>query len=223
MTFRTTKTQAQRQTLRKKEGSQVCSYILIWVSERSLVSAIWAVGFFHFCLSLNCSIVVLIDFRFCEDINKRRFQRSTDFKDIEKPFQIPIQDRSSNCKFSSLKLVLVIIICGTFLTILQSPAVYNNDHLSHSGFRSSFVERWIGERPVTDPRYVSHSDVNWDQISNIIKKLNDGNEYQGIGLLNFNDSEIDNWRQLIQSAKHIVLHLDYARNNVTWNPYTPNG
>ncbi|KAK9291906.1 hypothetical protein L1049_019857 [Liquidambar formosana] len=72
-----------------------------------------------------------------EDIYKRRLQRSK-AKDDEKPFHIHIQDRSSNCKFPLLKLVLVIIICGTFVTLLYSPEVYTNDHLSHKRSRDLY-------------------------------------------------------------------------------------
>lgn len=153
-----------------------------------------------------------------EDIYKRRLQRSKD-RDIEKPFHIHSQDRSSNCKFPLLKLVLVIIICGTFVSILYSPEVYHDDHLSNSGSRPSFVNRWIwgGE----DPRYISHLDINWEEITEVIEKLSDATEYQGIGLLNFNKSENDYWKQLIPDAAHIVLHLDYMEKNVTWDSLYP--
>nr|DAD39956.1 TPA_asm: hypothetical protein HUJ06_014279 [Nelumbo nucifera] len=155
-----------------------------------------------------------------DDTNKRRFQRNKDFKDVEKHFQVSIQDRNRNCKFLSLKLVLVIIIFGTFLTFLHSPAVYN-EYQSDSGSRPSFVDRWIWERPVIDPRYVSYVDVNWDQITQTIGRLPDRNGHQTIGLLNFNDSEIDQWKKLIPSAKHAVLHLKYADKNVTWESLYP--
>ncbi|XP_043722602.1 UDP-glucuronate:xylan alpha-glucuronosyltransferase 1 isoform X2 [Telopea speciosissima] len=155
-----------------------------------------------------------------DDTNKRRFIRK-DFKDIEKPFYIPVQDRSSNCKLLSLKLLLVLIVCGTFLTLLLSPAVYSFDHLSNSGSRPSLVDRWIWERPIADPRYVSHIDVNWDQISKTIGGLADKNGVQGIGLLNFNDSEIGHWKQFLPWAEHVVVNLNYVEKNVTWEILYP--
>ena len=69
---------------------------------------------------------------FSEEGSKRRLQRSKDFKDVEKASHVPIQERNSNCKFPTLKLVLVIIICGTFVTLLHSPAVHNTDGPSDS-------------------------------------------------------------------------------------------
>lgn len=87
--------------------------------------------------------------------------------------------------------------------------------------RPTFVDRWIRESVATDPRYLSVLDINWDQISNIIEKLTDSNEYQGIGLLNFNDNEIDHWKQLIPDVEHVVLHLDYVSHNITWESLYP--
>lgn len=65
-----------------------------------------------------------------EDVNKRRSFRSRVFRDAEKPFSSFGQDRNTKCKFSALKLVLVIIVFGALLTLLRSPAVYNTEHHS---------------------------------------------------------------------------------------------
>lgn len=56
--------------------------------------------------------------------------------------------------------------------------------------RSSF-RRWIGESATADPRYLSTLDMDWDQMSNVVEKLTDRNKYLGVGLLKFNDSEIE--------------------------------
>jgi hypothetical protein len=66
-----------------------------------------------------------------EDLYKRRLTRSK-VKGVEKPFNIPIQDRSSCCKFPLIKFILVVIIGGTIVSLLYSPDV---DQLSHSGSR----------------------------------------------------------------------------------------
>ncbi|KAF6154922.1 hypothetical protein GIB67_018359 [Kingdonia uniflora] len=153
----------------------------------------------------------------CEDTNKRRFQRSKDSREVEKPLQIPIQERSSRCKLFSLKLVLVIITCCTFLMILLSPTVY----LSTSSSRPSFVERWIWERSVADPRYVSKLHVNWEQVLEVLKKITHRHSRPGLGLLNFNYTEVDYWKHLIPDADHVILHLDYVRNNLTWESLYP--
>lgn len=111
-------------------------------------------------------------------------------------------------------------MCGTCFTLFHSPTV-NTDHLSNSASRSSFVDRWIGESPTTDPRYISYLDVNWDEVSKILEKLPDRNKYQGVGLLNFNHTETVHWKQLIPDADHVVLYLDHVSNNITWESLYP--
>ncbi|KAG2663202.1 hypothetical protein I3760_16G017000 [Carya illinoinensis] len=155
-----------------------------------------------------------------DESNKRKPRKSKDFKDVAKALHISVQDRNLNCK-PTLKLVLVIIILGAFATFFHSPSIYNTDHRSNSVPWPTFVDRWIRESVATDPRYLSVLDINWDQISNIIEKLTDSNEYQGIGLLNFNDNEIDHWKQLIPDVEHVVLHLDYVSHNITWESLYP--
>ncbi|XP_052201727.1 putative UDP-glucuronate:xylan alpha-glucuronosyltransferase 3 isoform X2 [Diospyros lotus] len=64
-------------------------------------------------------------------------------------------------------------------------------------------------------------DINWDNILNVIEKLTDKNEYQGVGLLNLNDTEIEQFKQLIPDAEHVILHLDHVANNITWESLYP--
>ncbi|TYH28209.1 hypothetical protein ES288_A02G126600v1 [Gossypium darwinii] len=158
---------------------------------------------------------------FSEDTSRRGFQRNKVFKDVEKDLNVPIRYRNWNCKISTLKAVLVIILLGTLFTLLCSPAVYVSDRPSNSASRSGFVDRWISDSAAYDPRYISLLDVNWDQISTIIEKLTDRDEYQGIGLLNFNNSETDQWKQLLPDAEHVVLQLDHAAENITWESLYP--
>ncbi|KAJ7945266.1 Hexosyltransferase [Quillaja saponaria] len=147
-----------------------------------------------------------------EDLYKRRLPKNK-VKDVEKPFHLSIQDRSSRCKFPLLKLILFITICGTSVTLLYSPDSYSNNQLSAS------ASRWIwGD---SDPRYISHLDIEWDDILKVTEKLSGKTEYQGVGLLNFNTSEISYWEQLIPDATHVVLDLDYAAKNVTWDSLYP--
>lgn len=83
------------------------------------------------------------------------------------------------------------------------------------------MERWIRDGAATDLRYQSVLDTNWDQISIAIEKLTDKDTYQGVGLLNFNDGEIDQWKELIPDAEHVVLNLDHVLYNITWESLYP--
>ncbi|RWR92826.1 putative UDP-glucuronate:xylan alpha-glucuronosyltransferase 3 [Cinnamomum micranthum f. kanehirae] len=148
-----------------------------------------------------------------DDMN-RRSQRRIDCKDVDKAFNTSIQDRSSSCKFLSLKLVLVIIICGTFITLLQSPALYENESLVDVG--------WIWERNAVDSRYISHLDVNWAQISKIVGQLSvDIKARLRIGILNFNSSEISHWQQLLHNAKPVIISLEHASKDINWEVLYP--
>ncbi|XP_028088164.1 UDP-glucuronate:xylan alpha-glucuronosyltransferase 1-like isoform X1 [Camellia sinensis] len=149
-----------------------------------------------------------------EDIYKRRLQRSK-VKDVEKPFHIPIQDKSAKWKFHHLKLVLAIIIFCTFITILYSPTTHHHDHISQA------VSRWRWIWGASDPQYTSDLDINWNEISRVIRTISGKNNFQGIGILNFNKSEIDHWKELIPKAEHIFLHLDHVQRKVTWDSLYP--
>lgn len=73
----------------------------------------------------------------------------------------------------------------------------------------------------TDPRYKSDLDINWNEIVQVMTKLPKQNKIGEIGLLNFNDHEIHQWRHLMPSANHTTLYLDYADGNVTWQALFP--
>ncbi|XP_022141559.1 putative UDP-glucuronate:xylan alpha-glucuronosyltransferase 3 isoform X2 [Momordica charantia] len=144
-----------------------------------------------------------------EETSKKRFQRIK-----ERALHIPIRDRILNCK-PSLKLVLVIVVLGTIVTFFHSPAVHISDHPLKYGSR--FYSRWTG----SDAHYISFSEVNWDEVSDVVESLTDRDKYLGIGLLNFNDSEVDHWKQLFLEAEHVVLQLDHAANDLTWEALYP--
>lgn len=153
-----------------------------------------------------------------EDVCKRRLQKPK-AKDGDKQFQNPNQDRISSFKLSSLKLILVVIVCGTFTTLFYSPLITNYDDSSHSSSRQSLVNRWIWGGP--DPRYISNLDTNWNDISKTFHQFFNLNRFQGVGLLNFNSTEISRWKKLIPIANHTVLHLEYVARNVTWDSLYP--
>ena len=82
------------------------------------------------------------------------------------------------------------------------------------------MNRWRWIWGASDARYMSHLEINWNEISKAIK-ISSKNDFHRIGLLNFNKQETDNWKHLIPNAEHISLHLDYARKNVTWDSLYP--
>ncbi|GLU12535.1 hypothetical protein SLE2022_292070 [Rubroshorea leprosula] len=151
-----------------------------------------------------------------EELYRRRFKKNK-VKSNEKPPHI--QERSSCCKYSLLKVILVLIVSGTLVLLFHSPDASPNDRVSNPGPRRNFMDRWIWGG--SDPRYVSPLETNWDDVMKVTEKLSEQSDYRGIGLLNFNADEVDQWKHLIPDATHIVLPLDYAEKNVTWDSLFP--
>lgn len=73
-----------------------------------------------------------------------------------------------------------------------------------------------------DSRYISHLDVNWAQISKIVGQLSDGIKGRvQIGILNFNSSEISHWQQLLHNAEPVIISLEHASKDITWEVLYP--
>ncbi|KAL1831309.1 hypothetical protein ACET3Z_000960 [Daucus carota] len=156
--------------------------------------------------------------RSVEDVYKRRSHKIK-VEDVKKPFQIPIQDKNTKWKMQLLKLILVIILLAVFVTVLYSPTVCHPEHVSDSLARPHFMNRWMWGG--SDPRYVSHEEVNWNEILDALDGMPNKTKIQGVGLLNFDNTENEMWKQVLPDSKHIHLHLDHAEENVTWNTIYP--
>ncbi|KAF8092654.1 hypothetical protein N665_0407s0031 [Sinapis alba] len=117
--------------------------------------------------------------------------------------------------FSTLKLVLIVTMLVALFTLYHSPP------LQSAETTSSFM---ILEPDVaTDPRYISTVEINWNHMSHIVKShLPSRSEYQGIGFLNVNNIEIDQWKEVMKfNCEHVALHLDHAAGNITWDSLYP--
>ncbi|XP_073003987.1 UDP-glucuronate:xylan alpha-glucuronosyltransferase 1-like [Typha latifolia] len=151
---------------------------------------------------------------------KRRIQRNGYLREPGKPFSKFFPGQCPGCKVHFLKLVLIIITCGTFLTFFHSPAVHN-DHFTYSGSRSSFVNMgWIWDNVRPDSGYISYLKIDWTKISKAIEKIDNQGSLK-IGLLNFNAEERDKWHNSLSHADTKVVHLDHVHSNVTWEDLYP--
>ncbi|XP_024015411.1 UDP-glucuronate:xylan alpha-glucuronosyltransferase 1 isoform X1 [Eutrema salsugineum] len=160
-----------------------------------------------------------------EAICKRRFRRNSKGggrSDMVKPFNFinfPTQDKNNSCcccsKFQIVKILLFIFLSATLFTIIYSPEAYRHS-LSHSS------SRWIWRRQ--DSRYVSDLDINWDDVTKTLESVEEG---RTIGVLNFDSKEIRRWREVAKTKDNedeenvVVLDLDYAEKNVTWDALYP--
>ncbi|KAG2303493.1 hypothetical protein Bca4012_062244 [Brassica carinata] len=156
-----------------------------------------------------------------DETNKRRSLRNRDAKDLEKGGGLhgSFQYRNWSGKFSTLKVVLLLIVLGTVYTLYRSPAVHIADHPSNNN--SSFVNRWMTESSALDPRYMSTAGIDWDHMSDVVEKLTGKSGYQGVGFINLNDDEIAQWKDLIPDCDHVALRLDHMANNITWESLYP--
>lgn len=156
-----------------------------------------------------------------EESSKRRSLRHRDNRDVEKASSSACHDRSFNFKYSPLKFMLIVIMIGTFGTLLYSPSFQHIENLSNSSSQMSIVERWRGDSYVVDKHYVSDLAIDWNHVSEVMKTLTDKNDYKTIGLLNFKESEVDSWQEMLPSPEHIILHLDHVPKSLVWETLYP--
>nr|GMC57923.1 UDP-glucuronate:xylan alpha-glucuronosyltransferase 1 isoform X1 [Ipomoea batatas] len=156
--------------------------------------------------------------RSLEDAYKRKLKKIKVKEVMKKPFQFPFPfpfpKKTAKFKLLALKLVLVCIVIATFFMVISSPVVCRHNH-----YATHTVSRWIWG--LSDPRYVSNLDIDWSEISRVVEKLPEKEKLQGVGLLNFNKTEIRKWKEAIPGANHMALQIDYADRNVTWDSLYP--
>lgn len=156
-----------------------------------------------------------------EESGKRRSMRQRDIRDVEKASHYAFQDRSYNCKFTPLKLILIVILIGTILTLLHSPSLQHTENKSNSSSQMSIVGKWRGNSHVVDERYVADLAIDWNHASEVMDTLIDKDDYKAIGLLNFKVNELDSWQEMLPSPEHIILHLDHVPKSLTWETLYP--
>lgn len=156
-----------------------------------------------------------------EGTNSRRSHEHRQIRDSEKGIHSPRHDKGSNYKLLSLKLVLILIICGTIFTLMHSPAVDSNS--THLRTRSRFAEvGWPWGRKIVDERYLSLDVVEWSRVSKVLRNLSHkSNEKLKVGLLNFDEDEVQKWQQLVPGLECTAFSLDYARGDVKWETLYP--
>ncbi|BAS79213.1 Os02g0556000 [Oryza sativa Japonica Group] len=135
-----------------------------------------------------------------------------------RPFSALLPE-GSNPKMLYVKLVLIILMCGSFVSLLNSPSIHHND--DHHTESSAGVPR-VSYEP-DDTRYVSDVTVDWPKISKAMQ-LVAGAEHGGgarVALLNFDDGEVQQWRTALPQTAAAVARLERAGSNVTWEHLYP--
>ncbi|KAL5208630.1 hypothetical protein ABZP36_033065 [Zizania latifolia] len=134
-----------------------------------------------------------------------------------RPFSTLLPE-GSNSKMLYVKLVLLILMCGSFVSLLHSPSIHRNDE-HHS--QSSGVPR-VSYEP-GDVGYVSNLMIDWPKITNavrgVVREEDDGDAK--VALLNFDDDEVHQWRTVLPRTVATAVHLDHVESNVTWEHLYP--
>eukprot|EP00252_Welwitschia_mirabilis_P009534 TRINITY_DN22177_c0_g1_i1.p1 TRINITY_DN22177_c0_g1~~TRINITY_DN22177_c0_g1_i1.p1 ORF type:complete len:640 (+),score=105.96 TRINITY_DN22177_c0_g1_i1:350-2269(+) len=159
-----------------------------------------------------------------EDGLNRRALEQRHWKDAEKAGHSPRYEKGTsytNYKRLSLKLLLALVLFGTFVTLLHSPTI--DTRSKPSRIRSAFPELgWLWERRVVDERYVSEQSVNWFTVSNILGKLNrKANKKIKLGLLNFEQEEVQRCKWEVSGVDCITFDFEYAQKHITWEALYP--
>ncbi|OWM88994.1 hypothetical protein CDL15_Pgr024012 [Punica granatum] len=115
-------------------------------------------------------------------------------------------------------ILLLCFLGFFFLGSIIDFALTLNEYSPHS---LASLKTQTAESLAQDPRYLSSLNIDWDEISRIIEKLNNLDEYPGIGLLNFDEKEIGQWKQLFPETEQLILHLERAPGNLTWEMLYP--
>ncbi|KAG2313464.1 hypothetical protein Bca52824_025021 [Brassica carinata] len=105
------------------------------------------------------------------------------------------------------RLVLIVTMLVALFTLYHSPPLQIAENTS------SFLI--LEPHVATDPRYISTVEINWNHMSHIVRSyLPSRSEYHGIGFLNVNNIEIDQWKEVMKfNCEHVALHLDHAADN----------
>ncbi|CAL9210583.1 UDP-glucuronate:xylan alpha-glucuronosyltransferase 1-like [Musa acuminata AAA Group] len=154
------------------------------------------------------------------DETSKRKMRCRDSREGDR-YRVMFSGWSSGCKFHSLKLALFVMTCCAALTLLHCPAAHN-EQLLQSSSRSRFADVGrIWQKKLSDPRYLSDLDVDWRQVSDVLRSVDGREGSLRIGMLNFNVTEIGVWRRTMPNAELSVVQLDYADTSITWDVLYP--
>jgi hypothetical protein len=80
---------------------------------------------------------------------------------------------------------------------------------------------WIWEKTISDPRYVSSVDVQWDDVYSSLEDLKAGNQKLKVGLLNFNSTEFGSWSRILPESHVSIIRLEHAKESITWPALYP--
>ncbi|KAF8693425.1 hypothetical protein HU200_038819 [Digitaria exilis] len=141
-----------------------------------------------------------------------------------KPFSALLPEGSSG-KMLYVKLVLVLLMCGSFMGLLHSPSIHLADEHHHTQSQVSKAS-WMSHPDEPNSGYSSSLKIDWSHIEAAVKEVSPAEDGRGgvlrVALLNFDDGEVEQWRaRLPPSAEASTVLLDHVSSDVTWEHLYP--
>ncbi|XP_047077041.1 UDP-glucuronate:xylan alpha-glucuronosyltransferase 1-like [Lolium rigidum] len=125
-------------------------------------------------------------------------------------------------KMFYVKLVLLVLMCGSFMGLLHSPSIHHGDDENNTQSPEASKLMWTSNADQKDSGYVSNVRIDWSRISMAVQEVSRAEDQLRVGLLNFDGVEMDQWRTLLpRNAAVSVVHLERVSSNVTWEHLYP--
>lgn len=139
-----------------------------------------------------------------------------------KPFSALLPEGYSG-KMLYVKLVLVLLMCGSFMGLLNSPSIHLAVEQHHTQPEASKAS-WMSHPDAPNSGYASSLKIDWSQIETAVKlqvaPAEDGGGLR-VALLNFDAGEVEEWRARLPQTEASTVRLDPVGKNVTWEHLYP--
>ncbi|KAJ1279509.1 hypothetical protein BS78_04G162000 [Paspalum vaginatum] len=139
-----------------------------------------------------------------------------------RPFSALLPEGSSG-KMLYVKLVLVLLMCGSFMGLLHSPSIHLADE--HHSTQPEVVARpsWMSHPDAPNAGYASSLEIDWSQIEAAVKAAAPpaGGGGARVALLNFDEEEVEEWKARVPGTEASAVRLEHAGSDVTWDRLYP--
>lgn len=142
-----------------------------------------------------------------------------------RPFSALLPEGSSG-KVLYVKLVLVLLMCGSFMGLLNSPSIHLADEHHHTTQPEASKASWMSHPDAANSGYASSLSIDWSQIETAAKHFapaagGSGGTRTRVALLNFDDGEVEEWKARMPHTDASAVRLDHVGSDVTWDHLYP--
>ncbi|KAM0860529.1 hypothetical protein ACQ4PT_046503 [Festuca glaucescens] len=161
--------------------------------------------------------------RTLNSLSKKGYVGSCYAKDVKyKPLGALLPEGFSG-KMFYVKLVLLVLMCGSFMGLLHSPSIHHDDEEHNTQSPEVSKVMWTSNATgEPDSGYASNVRIDWSRISMAVQQVAREGDGLRVGLLNFYGEEMDQWRTVLpRTAAVSTVHLERVSSNVTWEHLYP--